>query len=306
MSGKLVSSLLLSAAFILPATAQTQPQQIQPQQIQPSAQVAQQCLQELQEFQAQAQRDGYWIAGWGTRWGEGPTTVPPATIGPPRTTPGVVGEPAVREGVPQPGPFGTVGPWGPTGIPAVGIMSPRHQMRMIYSAAVVFAHRGNDAACRALVGELQNIYAETIAALEEAGVRPDQIVTWRQEQIVAAQDVTEIPWTISTDQIIGTEIRNAQDQHLGTVDDLVFDHQTGELTYAIVSHGGVLGIGADHVAIPWEILQVAPNLNLFVLNVPETVVANAPQVDPDRFASPPVYDAYRQQVDQYWQQHAPA
>jgi sporulation protein YlmC with PRC-barrel domain len=302
MRNQFLYASILSAAVALPTAAQAQQQTQQ----QPQPQVAQQCLQDLQQFRIRAEQDGYWLAGWGARWGFGTAAAPPAgaavppAAAPPAGTPG-----AVRTDTPTTGAFDTVGPWGAAGVPAIGIMSPRHQMRTIYSAAIVFGHRGNDAACQALLSELEGIYDETIAALQEAGIRPDEVVTWRQEQIIAARDVTEVPWTISSDQITGTEIRNARDEYLGDVDDIVFDRETGEVTYVIVSHGGFLGIGADHVAIPWDILQVAPGMNLFVLNVPETVIENAPRVDPDRFASPAVYDEYRQIVDPYWEQHAP-
>lgn len=189
--------------------------------------------------------------------------------------------------------------------PATGMMSPRYQIRLLFGAANVLGHRGDQAACQATLASLQNVYDELIQTLDEAGLRPDQIRTWRQEQILMAEHVTDILWTISSEQIVGLELRNAHDEYLGDIDDVVFDRQTGELAYAILSRGGFLGIGTEHVAIPWEIVQVPPGMNLFVLNVPEAVGENAPAVDPARFADPAAYEQYSQRVDNYWRQHAP-
>jgi sporulation protein YlmC with PRC-barrel domain len=289
---QLLSTLLLSASVAFPATAQVQQQ--------PGQQIVQQCLDQLEQFRLAAMQDGFWIGGWATRWGYGTAAAPP----PGAPAPGI--PPAgAQTGVPQTGAWGVAGPWAAAGLPAVGILSPRHQMRTLYSATMVFAYRGEEEACQFSLAELQEIYDETMETFRETGLHPGEIVTWRQEQILASQDVTEVPWTMSTDQILGTQVRNARDEHLGDISDLVFDRETGEFAYAIISRGGFLGIGTEEVAVPWEMLQVTPGLNLFVLNVPETVVENAPRVDPDRFQLPQVYEQHRQTVDEYWERHVP-
>jgi sporulation protein YlmC with PRC-barrel domain len=55
--------------------------------------------------------------------------------------------------------------------------------------------------------------------------------------------------------IIGTKIRNAQDENIGSVSDLVID-KDGRVKAGIISVGGFLGIGDKHVAVPWNQLQV--------------------------------------------------
>jgi sporulation protein YlmC with PRC-barrel domain len=55
--------------------------------------------------------------------------------------------------------------------------------------------------------------------------------------------------------IIGTKVRNAQDESIGSVSDLVID-QSGKVKTIIVSVGGFLGIGDKHVAVPWDQFQV--------------------------------------------------
>jgi sporulation protein YlmC with PRC-barrel domain len=52
--------------------------------------------------------------------------------------------------------------------------------------------------------------------------------------------------------LIGANVKNAQGENLGKIDELVIDPKDARITAAIVSVGGVLGIGAKSVAIPWD------------------------------------------------------
>jgi sporulation protein YlmC with PRC-barrel domain len=53
------------------------------------------------------------------------------------------------------------------------------------------------------------------------------------------------------DDVIGASVRNAQNETIGSVSDLVIDHE-GKVKAAVVSVGGFLGIGDKHVALPWS------------------------------------------------------
>jgi sporulation protein YlmC with PRC-barrel domain len=53
-------------------------------------------------------------------------------------------------------------------------------------------------------------------------------------------------------KIIGASVKNAQGESLGKIDELVIDPHDAKIKAAVVSVGGVLGIGAKSVAIPWD------------------------------------------------------
>jgi sporulation protein YlmC with PRC-barrel domain len=55
--------------------------------------------------------------------------------------------------------------------------------------------------------------------------------------------------------IIGTNVRNAQNESIGAVSDLILD-QNGQLKGAVISVGGFLGIGDKKVAVPWTAVQL--------------------------------------------------
>jgi sporulation protein YlmC with PRC-barrel domain len=57
------------------------------------------------------------------------------------------------------------------------------------------------------------------------------------------------------DDVIGATVRNAQDENIGSVADLVID-QNGQVKAAVLSVGGFLGIGDKHVAVPWNEVKI--------------------------------------------------
>ena len=84
-------------------------------------------------------------------------------------------------------------------------------------------------------------------------------------------------------KIIGTDVRNTQGEALGDIKELVIDPRTGELSYAVVSFGGVLGMGDKLFAVPWKALQLDSKDYTFVLDVRKERLRNAPGFDPDRW-----------------------
>lgn len=264
-------------------------------------QVAQQCLENLTAFAQRMDQDQFWLSGWGTAWGYGSGTattgVPPAGVADPAATGATAPAPGVG------GPMGA-DPWAAAGGPLYGVQSPRNQIEVLYGAAYVLAQQGKQDGCEYVLAELTNTYEQYTARLQEAGIDPAEVTSWRQEKIALAQPVQEVQGMsrFTIDDVTGTDVRNLQDEHLGSVSDVILDPKTGAITYAIVARGGFLGIGREHVAVPWNQFRATPGLNTLVLNVAEEAMQNAPTVDPDSFADPTTVTRQNEQVDQYWGQ----
>jgi sporulation protein YlmC with PRC-barrel domain len=60
---------------------------------------------------------------------------------------------------------------------------------------------------------------------------------------------------IRASDLIGKEVRNAQEEHLGKVQDLIIDYNSDHVPYAIISHGGTLGINRTRTAVPMDSLK---------------------------------------------------
>ncbi len=287
----------LSSVAILPAIAayaQSQPSGTQPSGQMPAGgdqQVAQQCREDLLAFGERVDQDGYWLTGWRSGGAAGPMT---ATTPPPATVPSTPAGGTATVGAPA-----AVGPWGNMGWQ----QAPAHELGTLYDAAYILSARGDQAGCEAVLAELDQVYGEYTTQLREAGVEPDAVSGWRAREIVAARPVTEMSRTLRLDDIADTDLRSSNDEYLGSVEDVVLDPQSGSVAYAIVERDTFLGIGGDSVAVPWSALKATPGLNMFVLNVDQGTIEEAPTVDPDTLGDPSEFQARRAEIDRYWQSH---
>jgi hypothetical protein len=73
-----------------------------------------------------------------------------------------------------------------------------------------------------------------------------------------------------------------------------------EIAYAIIGRGGFLGMGQEHVAMPWQRMRATPNLDTFVLNMCEEQFESAPTVNPNAFATDEGYTTQRGEIDRFW------
>ena len=108
----------------------------------------------------------------------------------------------------------------------------------------------------------------------------------------------------------GLKVYNAQNEFLGKIEDLVFDLHNGKIRYAVLSFGGILGMGDKYFAIPWNKLTFVAKgetrfgtqkENYCVLDVAKDALKNAPGFDKSRW--PDIADQnWRQTVDNYYSQ----
>jgi sporulation protein YlmC with PRC-barrel domain len=106
--------------------------------------------------------------------------------------------------------------------------------------------------------------------------------------------------------ILGAKVINAAQEDLGKIEDLVIDARNSRVAYAILSFGGVLGMGDKHFAIPWEALSFDLSQKVAVLDIDKDRLKNAPGFDKDDWPDlanekwgVEVYDYYR--CKPYWQ-----
>ena len=109
---------------------------------------------------------------------------------------------------------------------------------------------------------------------------------------------------ISADRVEGTEVFNAAGEHLGEVQDVIIDKQTGKVAYAIMAFGGFLGIGEKYHPLPWSMLKYDSGKRGFVVPLDEATLAKAPAYGADEFRfddrawNRDVHDYYK--IPPYW------
>ena len=121
-----------------------------------------------------------------------------------------------------------------------------------------------------------------------------------------------LPWQLRMGStIIGSNVKNPQGQNLGNIHDLVIHPQDSRVVYAVLSFGGILGLGEKLFAVPLNALQRAADMDTFILDIDQEQLQNAPQfnqhnwplmTDPHWIAS--VYRFYG--LQSYWEPQSAA
>jgi len=100
-------------------------------------------------------------------------------------------------------------------------------------------------------------------------------------------------------KIIGSNVRDTRKKKIGQIKDLVLDSQRGDIAYAVVSFGGVMGVGKKFHAIPWQALQASDDGKYYILNADSETISQAPGFDKARW--PDLADRkWSSDVDRYW------
>ena len=68
-------------------------------------------------------------------------------------------------------------------------------------------------------------------------------------------------------RLLDYRVRNSAGEDLGKIEDVVADPETGNIQYAILSFGGVFGMGNKLFPIPWSSLQMSPNRDYVLLDM---------------------------------------
>jgi sporulation protein YlmC with PRC-barrel domain len=101
--------------------------------------------------------------------------------------------------------------------------------------------------------------------------QPDRFVAdakgWRRRAVLSAQS------------LIGDEVRNLENQMLGRIEDIMIDVPTGRVAYAVLSFGGVMGMGDKLFALPWQGLRVDDRRRQVIVDVDKAHLRQAPGFD---------------------------
>lgn len=60
---------------------------------------------------------------------------------------------------------------------------------------------------------------------------------------------------IASDKVEGTAVYNHKDEKLGKIENFMVGKRNGRVEYAVMSFGGLLGMGEDYYPLPWDALD---------------------------------------------------
>ena len=108
--------------------------------------------------------------------------------------------------------------------------------------------------------------------------RAHQAAQERMARLKSAEPAQKL--AVSGDAIIGTEVRNTQDQKLGSVKDIIL--ADGKISAIIVGRGGVLGMGTDYHQVEFSQVKMTSDMETIVLDLAEEQVKALPKMAYDK------------------------
>jgi sporulation protein YlmC with PRC-barrel domain len=104
---------------------------------------------------------------------------------------------------------------------------------------------------------------------------------------------------ISADKVEGTKVYNAKGEDLGHISEIMIDKLSGEVAYAVLKYGSVMGLGGKLFALPWDVLDYNTHFGGYVVDIPEERLKNAPSFDEDN--PPDMADpSWNKQIHDYY------
>src|SRR5262245_39584342 len=87
-----------------------------------------------------------------------------------------------------------------------------------------------------------------------------------------------------TNALIGMRVKNTQGKDIGEIDALLVNPGDGRVSYVVVGVGGVLGIGAKHLVVPWSQLRISSDSDRHrtVATMDQSMLDRAPRYERPR------------------------
>lgn len=117
------------------------------------------------------------------------------------------------------------------------------------------------------------------SAMEDAAgspAAPDQ-------QEASELSASEEPHILKTSELIGYRVINTDGEELGTIKEIVIDPHEARVAYAVLSFGGLLGLGDKLFALPWKTLVLNPDTQTVYLSIEKEKLQDAPGFDQTRW-----------------------
>lgn len=90
-------------------------------------------------------------------------------------------------------------------------------------------------------------------------------------------DLHESHDLIASDKVVGTAVYDMIGENVGSIERIILEKRGGRVAYAVMSFGGILGIGHEHYPLPWEMLDYNTDLSGFQVNITKEQVEGAPR-----------------------------
>lgn len=103
---------------------------------------------------------------------------------------------------------------------------------------------------------------------------------------------------IASNKVEGTAVYDPKGEKLGKIENFMVGKRNGRVEYAIMSFGGLLGMGEDHYPLPWDALDYDTEMGGYRVTIDKDKLKDAPSYNP---ASEPEFNRhFGEQVYTYY------
>ena len=103
---------------------------------------------------------------------------------------------------------------------------------------------------------------------------------------------------IASNRVEGTAVYNRDGERLGTVAHFMVGKRNGRVEYAVMSFGGLFGLGNRYHPLPWDVLDYEPDQGGYVIDLDKAKLDAAPTFDE---GAEPAWDrAWGERVHNYY------
>ena len=158
----------------------------------------------------------------------------------------------------------------------------QREYRQLRQAATIFQENGQEEACMQVVDGMEQMLDAHRADYTEA-----DYAAWSEqeiERIKSASPVSTYAKSIHVDDVVGSELRNMNNEKLGTIDKVVLEPgRSTRINYVVVTHDGFLGMGEEQSAVPWDHLKVTTDEGdkVYVVDASKESFESAPRFQRD-------------------------
>ncbi|TMJ18682.1 MAG: PRC-barrel domain containing protein [Alphaproteobacteria bacterium] len=103
---------------------------------------------------------------------------------------------------------------------------------------------------------------------------------------------------IASNRVEGTAVYNREGERLGTVSHFMVGKRNGRVEYAVMSFGGLFGLGSRYHPLPWDVLDYDTGQGGYVIDFDKAKLDAAPTYEKD---AEPVWDrSWGERVHSYY------
>jgi sporulation protein YlmC with PRC-barrel domain len=74
-------------------------------------------------------------------------------------------------------------------------------------------------------------------------------------------------------------VKSPQGEDLGKIEEVVIDMEMGRVAYAVLSFGGLWGLGSKWVPVPWDAVVLRPEEKVLLLKIEKEKIEKAPNFE---------------------------